>query len=546
MLTWLRIQNLVLIQEAEIDFSSGLTVVTGETGAGKTIFAQAIGLLLGQKAEASLVGPNGKEAFVQAEFSVDEALWSEADFAPLLDLRPEEGAPLTLARKVSSDGRSRAYAWNMSITKDQLAGVAERLIAVSGQFEQRRLAKPAYQLDLLDAFVGEKQLSLRLEAGEAWKRVARAKKHRDEVARNAEAAQMRLDEMKLLVEQTADFTEGEEENLKKELDRISRAKELVDSVMSASEMLSPEEGRGAADLAAEAERLLDPVKDLDEELSEAVKGLIDAESVLREIASSLRSFLDKADAEPGRIQEVEYKLSRILETKRRFREPNYAELLSRALEAAAELEQVGIDGDPLAAAEKIFESETLAYKKIAASLRKARQDAASKFAKAAQEELRNLAMGSGEMKVEVSEKSAGPSGADDVTFLIRPNAGMPFAPASHTASGGELSRVALALRVVSHSKVGEPTILFDEIDAGIGGVTAHAVAASLKRLSETTQVISITHLPQIASQGDDHLRIEKIAGDLVQTQITTLSPEERKAEIERMLGGSEFLEKISS
>lgn len=546
MLTWLRIENLVLIREAEIDFTSGLTVVTGETGAGKTIFAQALQLLLGQKADSALVGPHGKEAFVQAEFEVPEALWLEPEFLPLAELRPEGEETLRLARRVSREGRSRAYAWSMSIGREQLAAASERLIAVSGQFEQRRLAKPFYQLDLLDAYIGEKQLLLREGAANDWKKLVQVKRQRDEVAKNEEAAKMQIEELNLLVEQTRTFSPGEEQQLKRELDRISRMRELVDAVSGAAALLVPEEDDGAADQTAAAQRLLAPVKELSGELEEVASELAAAETVLREAASTLHLFLSSNDADPRRLEEVENKLSQIHDVKRRFRELDYEQLLVRADKAVEELRLLGDGGDPLAAAEQALAEATESYRKSAAALRKARQEAAPTFAEEATAELRNLAMGSGEMKVEVAEKQSGPSGADEVRLLIRPNAGMPFSPASETASGGELSRVALALRVVAHSKVGEPTVLFDEIDAGIGGVTAHAVADSLRRLAEQAQVIAITHLPQIAAKADGHLQISKSEGEQTLTEISPLDPDERKEELARMLGGSEFLGQLAS
>jgi DNA repair protein RecN (Recombination protein N) len=182
---------------------------------------------------------------------------------------------------------------------------------------------------------------------------------------------------------------------------------------------------------------------------------------------------------------------------------------------------------------------------LATDLSRARREAAGAFSEAVAAELQGLGMGDGEFRAEVSEREPGPRGRDEVAFLIRPNPGLPFAPVAETASGGELSRVALALRAVAHAGAGEPTVVFDEIDAGIGGRTAHAVADALGRLAERAQILTITHLPQIASAAETHFRVEKVPGDPTHTRIERLSESERREEVERMLGGAEFLEKVA-
>ena len=537
MLRSLRIENLVLIREAELSFVPGLNVITGETGAGKTILAQAIGLLLGAKGDAAYVGPGGSDAYIEAEFDLLPGLLEEEAFEGLLDLRPEDEEGVVLARRIAADGRTRAYAWGRSAAREDVAALGERLLAMSGQFEQRRLARPSYQLAVLDAFCGEEQLRLRSEARRAWRELAAARRHHEQRASGAEAAEARLRELRALVEDTDGMDAGVEEALREERERLRHLTELVEAAASAAEALDPEEGEGAAGLTAAAERALAPVERLASELQKAADELRDAELRLREAASALRSFLALLEADPGRLEQVEAELDRIAAARRRFRCASFEELLARAAEARAELEALDEGLDPVAASEAALVQAEARVEEVASSLRRARAAAAGRFAEAVAAELKGIGMGEGEFRVELRAREAGATGADDAVFLIRPNRGLPFAPVAETASGGELSRIALAIAAVG----GGETMVFDEIDAGVGGTTAHGVADTLARLAERAQVVTITHLPQIASRADRHFRVEKVPADPTHTHIEELSQEERREEIERMLGGSEFL-----
>jgi DNA repair protein RecN (Recombination protein N) len=533
----LRIENLVLIREAELGFAPGLNVITGETGAGKTILAQAIGLLLGAKGDAGYVGPGGSDSYVEAEFDLPAGLFEEEAFEPLLDLRPEDEEGVVLARRVGSEGRTRAYAWGRSAAREDVAALGERLLAMSGQFEQRRLARPSYQLSVLDAFCGEEQLRRRAEARLAWRELAAARRRHEELTRGAAASEARLAELRALVEDTAGMEPGHGEALREERERLRHLTELVEGASSAAEALDPEDGEGAAGLTAVAERSLAPVERLAPELEQAANELRDAELRLREAASALRSFLAALEADPRRLEQVEAELDRIAEARRRFRCASYEELLARAAEARAELEALDEGADPAAAAEQALAQAEARAAELGCALHDAREAAAAPFAEAVGAELAGMGIGEGEFRIELREREPGAAGTDEAVFLIRPNPGLPFAPVAETASGGELSRVALAIAAVG----GGETMVFDEIDAGIGGQTAHGVADTLTRLAGRAQVITITHLPQIANRADRHFRVEKIPGDPTHTRIQELSDMQRKEEIERMLGGREFL-----
>jgi DNA repair protein RecN (Recombination protein N) len=536
----LRIENLVLIRDAELEPAAGLNAITGETGAGKTILAQAIGLLLGAKGDAGYLGPGAEEAYVEAEFDLTPGLLDEEGLEALADLRPADEEGLVLARRVFADGRTRAYAWGRSAAREDLATAGERLLAMSGQFEQRRLARPSYQLDVLDAFLGDEQRRLRGQARSAWRELGAARRAHDELAGGAAAAEARLAELHALVEDTEGLEPGAEERLREERERLRHVTELAEAAGSAAGALAPDDGEGAAELVAIAERAVAPVERIAPELARAGDELRDVGLRLRETALELRAFLESLAAEPERLGQIEHDLDRIAEAKRRFRCASYDELLSRAEEARAELSALEGGADPVQAAAEALAAAERRIEKVSAKLRKARRAAAEPFAAAVAENLRGIGMGEGEFTIELLERDPGPTGADEAVFLIRPNPGLPFALVAETASGGELSRIALAIAAVG----GGDTMVFDEIDAGIGGETAHAVAELLRRLAERAQVITITHLPQIASVADGHFRVEKVPGDPTHTRIERLGETDRREELQRMLGGREFLSTV--
>ena len=530
MLRRLRIENLVLIRRAELDFAPGLNAITGETGAGKTILAEAVGLLLGSRADASMIGPGGDETYVEAEL--------DGSGDVLDDLRPDGEPGLVLARRIFKDGRTRAYAWGRAAAREDVAEAAEGAIAMSGQFQQRRLARPAFQLDVLDAFAGA--APLRAELRTAWRELTAARRRHEELLEGAARAAERLEELRALVEATDGLEPDAENDLRARRERLRHVEELASGTAAAAEALAPEDGDGAAALTARAERELAPLESIAPELKRAGDELRDVELRLRETASELRSFLATLGAEPGALEEVEAGLERIADTKRRFRAATYEELLARAAEARTELAAVDAGVDPADVAARALAETEARVDALAEGLHALREDAAPRFAESVAAELVGLGLGDGEFEARLAERDRGPTGKDEVEFLVRPNPGLPLAPVAQTASGGELSRIALAIALVA----GGDTLVFDELDAGIGGETANAVGRALVRVAERAQVITITHLPQIASLAERHFRVDKIPGEPTHTRIEPLAEEERRAELERMLGGADFLETL--
>ena len=527
----LRIENLVLIREAELEFDAGLNAITGETGAGKTILSNAIGLLLGSKGDSAAIGAASDEAYVEAEFDLPD----EDALGELAELLPEGEDALVVARRIFADGRTRAYAWGRSAAREDVAATVESLLAMSGQFEQRRLARPSYQLSVLDAFAGSGDAAR--AARRAWRELTAARRVHAELTSDAASAQARLDELRALAADTEGLEADREDDLRAERERLRHVTELAAGAAAAVTALSGDDDGGAADLVASAEREVAPLERLAPELAAAGEALRSAELSVREIASELRVFLDSLEAEPGRLEAVEADLDRFADLRRRYRAQTYSELLERADEARRELAELADGHDPVRAATDAVAAAQAEVDRLHAELRAARREAAPRFAESVAKELAGVGLGEGEFRAELKDVDPGPSGADEATFLVRPNAGLPFGPVAETASGGELSRIALAIAAVG----GGETMVFDEIDAGIGGQTAHAVGETLRRLAGRAQVVTITHLPQIASLADRHFRVEKIPGDPTHTRIEPLEGDERRAELERMLGGSDFL-----
>ncbi len=341
----------MLIRAAELELAPGLNAVTGETGAGKTIFAQAIGLLLGARADASSVGSDGTEAYVEAELDVPDGFFDEEDVAALGELRPEGEAGLVLARRVFGDGRTRAYAWGRAVAREDLATAAERLIAMSGQFEQRRLARPAFQLDVLDAFCGPEQLERRRETAQ---RLAGARRG-STPARGAESGRRRRRSAGSRSSRRSPRAPkgsgpGDEAELRAQRERMLHVAELGAGAQAAAAAVAPDDDEGAAALAARAERALAPLERLAPELAAAAADLRDVALRLREVGSDLHRFVASLEADPRLVEEIEAKLERIADLKRRFGCASYEELLERAESARRELDAAAAGRDPVVAA----------------------------------------------------------------------------------------------------------------------------------------------------------------------------------------------------
>jgi DNA repair protein RecN (Recombination protein N) len=538
MMLRLQIENLALIERAELELSPGLNVFSGETGAGKTMLAQAIGLLAGGQPASALVGPHAEEAYVEAEFELPEGLLDEPELAALADLRPEDEETLVVARRLFRSGRSRALVWGRSCARADLESLGERLLEVSSQHEARRLARPAEQLALLDAHAG-----LDIAAGEmaeAWRALREARAALSAAEAGAEDAARRRQQLEDLAARVEELAVGpaERESLEAERLRLRHLDELTGAIAGAAELLSPEDGDGALAAVAGATELVAGAVRFEPPLAGVESELRDAAVRLEEAAIDLRGRLTDLDADPGRLEQVEARLQSFADLEHRYGMP-LADVLGEAAAAREALD--GLAGSEERLAELAHE---LARREAAAAgragdLSAARAAAADPLARAVEAELAELGMPEARMEITLAEAELGPRGADRAEILLAANPGLPAGPLSQVASGGELSRIALALRVAARASGGPSTLLLDEVDAGVGGRTAHAVGERLRALAATAQVICITHLPQIASLADGHFRVHKRTGDPSATEIGRLDGDALVEELARMLGGDD-------
>ncbi len=533
MLEELVVENLVLVRSARLSLHPGLNVLTGETGAGKTILAEAVGLLLGGRADASLVGPAASEAYVEATFS-DAELPEE-----LTELAPEGAEGVTVARRVGREGRSRALLYGRSCTRDDLERIGQSLIEMVSQHEARRLVRPAVQLDLLDASGGDDLSGLRTEMGAAWRALVAARRTLAEAEAGAADEQGRLAELQALADavEEVDPQPGEEDGLARERSRLRHLDILREAAQEAAELLNPDEGPGAVALAGEAAHALGRVREHDAALAGPGDELARIAEELREASVELRSYLSGLDADPAVLDRIEERLEQLAELRRRFGGVDEAaDLRPRAEAAATELaegvradERIARAAAAVAAAEKTAE-------RLATALHKGREKAAKPFARGVEGHLADMGMDGARLEVSVAEAPLGARGRDAVELRLAANPGLPAGPLGSVASGGELSRIALAVRLAARDGGATEMLVFDEVDAGIGGRTARVLTDKLRELAATAQVLCITHLPQIAAAADRHFLVEKTQGETSEAHVAELSADEALEELVRMLG----------
>ncbi|HEY8582565.1 MAG TPA: DNA repair protein RecN [Capillimicrobium sp.] len=536
MLYELRVENLLLIERAELRLAPGLNVLTGETGAGKTVLAHALDLLLGGKARSGIVRPGAREAYVEGVFELPDALRSE-----LGERLPEDAEEVVLARRVTAEGRTRAYVNGRSASAADLRDLAGPLIAFYGQHEHRRLTLASTQLDVLDGFCGPEQLARRAAFAEVHGAARALEAELEELRDRAGAREREIDllDFELAEIDEVEPDEAEEHELLAERERLRHVEALRGASMAGAEAVAPDDGEGgAAALLARGGAELDGVEGVDPALDELTVRYRAALLEAQDLGAELRRYAEGLEAEPGRLDAVETRLAAVERLKRK-----HGGTVAAVLEHAAACRA---RRDELAGAEEALEEATARLEETRARLRaqaselhQARAAAAPALAESVRERLADLAMEGASFEVTLAEREPGPTGTDRAEFLIAANPGVPAGPLGDIASGGELSRVMLALMGVANEQ-GGATLVFDEVDAGIGGVTARAVGAQLRSLAEGRQVICITHLPQVASLAARHFSIAKdTSADPALTTVTELASAEVVGELVRMLGADE-------
>ena len=542
MLRELRIENLLLIERAELRLGEGLNAITGETGAGKTVLAHALDLLMGGKARPQIVRPGAKEAWVEGVFDLPEGLLGEPEMAEIAELLPEGSNEVVLGRRVSASGRTSAFMAGRAAAAGDLKSLGGRLLAFYGQHEHRKLTISSAQMEVLDGFAGVGHLEVRRLYREA---------HREYGALAAELEELREREgsrerdMDLLRYELSEIEEvapdpAEEAELSAERGRLRHAERLREAAAGAYAGVAgiDEDGGGAASALAKAETLLQGAGGVDaglDSLSERLSALV---VELGDVASELRDYAEGLEADPGRLTTVEERLESLDRLKRKHG-GSVGLVLAHAERCREEIRRLEGSEERSAEAEAALGEAERRREELGARLSKGRAKAAGPLEKEVAKELEGLAMPGATLEVvlEPHPEGLGVGGHETVELRVAPNPGIYPAPLRDAASGGELSRVMLALSGLSEGG-GAGTLVFDEIDAGVGGKTARIVGERLRALGEGRQVICITHLPQVASLAATHFRLEKdIAGERATATVQRLDGEGVVEEIRRMLGG---------
>lgn len=542
MLLSLEITNFGLIEHLELQFKPGLTVLTGETGAGKSIVIEALQVALGGRAYGEYIKSGAEKALVQAIFELKNLPDLEKKLSDF-GLECEDGL-LILTRQLSRSGRNICRINGQVTTLQQFKQIGSYLLDMHGQHDQQSLLNPSRHMDLLDRFGGDKLLDIKEKVAGLYAMWQSAKRKLDKIrldfrerARQAEMLRFQVEEI-----DTASLSENEEEILIAEKTRLANAEKIVQLAQAGYAALYAGENRmpSAVDQLGRAVEYLEKLKELDDSLVPLLETVSSAFYQVQEAARELVSYRDGIEFQPERLEEIERRLSEISRLKAKYGD-SITEILAYRNAAAAQLEEL----DNSEVREKTLEKEVKeledSYKEMATKLSSLRKDAAQKLKKAVEKELKDLEMQGVTMDVKISPSTPGPHGLEDIEFLISTNTGEPPKPLAKIASGGELSRIMLAFKSILAAVDQIPSLVFDEVDTGIGGKTLQAVARKLEELSQHRQTIVITHAAPIAASADTHYYVYKqsVNGKTI-TQISLLEEENRIQELARMLGGKEI------
>ncbi|GAA2081032.1 DNA repair protein RecN [Streptomyces albiaxialis] len=560
----MRIRALGVIDDAVVELSPGFTAVTGETGAGKTMVVTSLGLLLGGRADAALVRVGAKAAVVEGRIVVPPdapAARRAAEAGAELDESGDEEAALLVSRTVSAEGRSRAHVGGRSVPVGLLAELSDDLVAVHGQTDQQGLLRAARQREALDRYAGEAVAVPLAAYGAAYKRLRAVSAELEELTTRARERAQEADLLRFGIDEVAaaEPQPGEDTELAAEAQRLGHAEALASAATTAHGALAGDpadpEGVDAATLVGGAHRALEAVRAHDPSLAALADRLGEVHILLSDVAGELAGYADDLDADPLRLAAVEERRAALTQLTRKYGE-DISDVLAWAEQSAARLAE--LEGDDDRIGELTAERESLRGELAghARALTEARADAAKRFADAVTEELAELAMpharvsfdlkhtestedGNG-LEIDGRTLAFGPHGTDEVELLLTPHPGAQPRPIAKGASGGELSRVMLAVEVVFAGADPVPTYLFDEVDAGVGGKAAVEVGRRLARLAKSAQVVVVTHLPQVAAFADRHLVVEKTDdGSVTRSGVQAMEGEDRVRELSRMLAGQE-------
>jgi DNA repair protein RecN (Recombination protein N) len=542
MLVHLSVHNYAIVEHLDLELKRGMSVISGETGAGKSIMLDALGLTLGDRADSSVVRIGADKADILASFDLDDIPDARAWLAER-DMDSE--GPCILRRVITAEGRSRGYINGTPCPQGDLKALGELLIDIHSQHEHQSLLKTDTHRRLLDEYSGSQDLARQVQlAAQRWRQtrqtLERLSSSSDEQRARHQLLSYQLEELENLA-----LGEHELEQLEQEHKNLANAEQLLGACRQVMELCSESDAGNVLSALTSSLQRLTAFQNQPQALSEAVNLLASAQIQVEEAIGELNRFVDHFDADPERQQMLEERLDTIYTLARKHRVqpselPNLHQQLLEELEGLnADDEAVERLGEELAAYARHYEEK-------AGELSRNRQAAAEQLASAVEAEIQRLGMPGGRFSVQLKPAAEGeymPYGLEQVEFLVSANPGQPLRPLAKVASGGELSRISLAIQVITAQTSRVPTLVFDEVDVGIGGPTAEIVGQLLRRLGERGQVLTVTHLPQVAAQGHHHLFVHKARDtDETRTAVTELDQAGRVEEIARMLGGVDLTE----
>ena len=542
MLVHLSVHNYAIVEHLDLELDAGMSVISGETGAGKSIMLDALGLTLGDRADSGVVRPGADKADILASFDLHDIPEARAWLAER-DL--DNDGPCILRRVITAEGRSRGYINGSPCPQGDLKALGELLIDIHSQHEHQSLLKPDTHRRLLDEYAGSQELARQVQlAAQRWKQT---RNELERIANIGDEQRARHQLLSYQLEELDNLALGEDEleQLEQEHKNLTNAESLLSACRLVIEQCSENDAGNVLSALTSSLNRLSAFQGQPGALSEATNLLASAQIQVEEAVGELNRFLDHFDADPERLQQMEERLAAIYTLARKHRiQPT--ELGAMQQQLFEELESLNADDQ---AAERL--SDELAaferhYQEKASELSTLRNNAASQLASAVELEMQNLGMPGGRFNIKLSANSSSephPNGLEQLEFLVSANPGQPLKALAKVASGGELSRISLAIQVITAQTSRVPTLVFDEVDVGIGGPTAEVVGQLLRRLGERGQVLTVTHLPQVAAQGHQHLFVHKVRdSDATRTAVSKLDSAQRVEEIARMLGGVDLTE----
>jgi len=536
MLTELHIVNFALVDDLRLDLSGGLSVLTGETGAGKSIVVDALNAALGERTGSEVVRTGTEKCLVEVVFDVSEHP-AAASAASEYGFEPEDGL-LIISREITRSGRSQGRINGRPTTASVLREITKLLVDIHGQHEHQSLLSVPVHINIFDSWCGSEVVKLREEVRNAYEELTAARNERSRIQTDERERARLLDLYKFQLDEitAAKLSPGEEEELAQERNRLANAEKLFEAAAEIATLLGSESGAvdGLSAAVAAAER----IAQMDPSMSAIVETLSTALISTQDVLLEVRDYQDQIEANPSRLEQIEDRLDVIKTLKRKYGD-TIEDILSYANGLVEKIDALMCSEERSNELDCKIEELTARLAGLCQKLSDLRKQAAPAFEKAVETELADLAMERTRFKVSIQPIDPGPSGADAVEFLISPNPGEPVKPLAKIASGGEISRIMLALKSVA-KRAEVPTLVFDEIDTGIGGRTAQVLGEKLASLANKCQIMCVTHLPQIASRAAHHFLVEKfVEGGRSHVRVKKLEGEDRVKELARMLGAEE-------